>query len=124
MSGGRIVKIVLSLVVLAVVLGYKFYNRSDVSDATFEQMTEVVHSLPSYTANASLLDGWAKIAHDAAFSSAYSLGGRRRASKFDADKYVQEFFKSMEEQAHMRGKLDIERELQEVHAAIDAHANG
>jgi hypothetical protein len=83
------------VLLIAVVVGVKMWNRGDQSGDVRAEMMPHIQSMPEYAANAAYLDECFDRAHSHAFSESYSLGGRRRAAKLDYDKYMDVLFTRM-----------------------------
>jgi len=109
--------ITVGLIITAIYLRYS--RREDASKEVYRQIREVVTTMKCYSANRQVVDTMCKTAHEAAFSAAYSTGGRYTRDRFNQDNYITTFFKSMISQAEMRHKADLAQELRELHAKFD-----
>lgn len=82
-----------ALVVLAVILGLKFFNKSASGDEVLRKAHTIIQRCDAYDAHPEYLDGLVDWAHDDAFEASYEMRfGRRRASRFDEGLYFSELF--------------------------------
>lgn len=95
------------LLLLALGVGVRMYHRAGDSSEIKESMMQAVAAMDGYDKNKVIMDAMAERAHGHAFDRAYTMGGRRRASTFDEEKYVEEFFGSLIRQANDLGRPDI-----------------
>ncbi|MFC4993320.1 hypothetical protein [Rubritalea tangerina] len=99
-------KILPILVVIAIVVGLKFYNKSKVSneikaDATEQLQQELGPALgEEYVAE--LVD----YAHPEAMEQAYKMGGKRSSEEFDNATYQRIFVRKILEKLQNDGKQD------------------
>jgi hypothetical protein len=75
-------------VVIAVVVGFKLYNKSKASAAVREQAFVLLQSFPQYEENKEYYDSAFDELHGKAFDHAYRLGGRRSSAAFDEEGYL------------------------------------
>ena len=87
------------VVVVAVVLGFKFYNMGEAAAETKSQVLELVREVEDYDYYKEYYESLVEANHDEAFRHAYDMGGRRRAAEFNERKYVVELFALMIAQA-------------------------
>jgi hypothetical protein len=108
-SGGSVVG---TLVVIAAIFGYKFYNKNSLSEDYRKQAHALVERCDLYAANKDYVDSLCDDAHDTAFGEAYHMGlGRRDRSTFDEDVYAMELIKGMIQQATADGSTHIAESL-------------
>jgi hypothetical protein len=106
-------KSVLSIVVIiAIVLGFKFYNKSKASAAVREQAVALVQAFPEYEANKAYFDDAFDELHGQAFDQAYKMGGRRTSAKFDEDAYLAFLVGLIHRKAKSDGKSEIAESLE------------
>jgi choline kinase len=99
------------VVVLAVLIfgaiGYRFYVKGQTSDKYLTEAYRLVALSDKYREHQGYLIGICDAAHETAFDHAYSMGGRRRSSKMDEDRYFSELFMLMRDQAVNDRKQDV-----------------
>lgn len=86
-------------VMIAIVLGMKYYNKGKTEKEVKQQASEVVQRIPGYDKDPAYYDSLLEAAHPAAFDSAYKMGGRRQSAKFDAERYLERLFEGMKTKA-------------------------
>ena len=104
------------VVVIAVVAGYKNYNKSARSSEVRQSMETWIVAAPGYHENKDVFDELLKEAHKVAFKEAYDVGSRRRSATFDVDKYARVLFSTMQSKAEARGYSEIAKSLAVVEA--------
>jgi len=95
------------VVVVAIVLGFKFYNKGQANAEVKSEAAKIVQSLPGYQRNQAYYDSLVEHAHPIAFEVAYSMGGRRRSAKFNDQKYLSVLIAEMIKKARSDGKTDV-----------------
>ncbi len=99
------------VVVIAVVVGYKFYNKSAQSSEVRQAIETWIVNAPGYTANKAEFDALLDEAHEVAFKKAYDIGSRHRSATFDADKYAKILFSTMKSRAEEYGFPEIVKSI-------------
>jgi hypothetical protein len=96
-------------VVVAVVFagGMAVFNRGQDSADVQKEFRKIVANMPNYSQHKAYLNPILTAAHEKAFSSAYTAGGRRRAAKLDEDLYLKIAFKYVKDRATKDKKTDI-----------------
>ncbi len=90
-------------VIVAAVMGFKYYKKSGSEKETLAKVTPMVQQLANYDENAAKIDEKFMVAHKIAFKVSYKMGGRRKADAFDHSKYVSVLFGVMHQLASMDG---------------------
>ncbi|MEX2169739.1 MAG: hypothetical protein WD851_10540 [Pirellulales bacterium] len=98
-------------VLIAAVLGWKFYNKNQASDAVREQAVVLVQAFPGYEENKAYYDSAFDELHDKAFDGAYNMGGRRTSSSFDEEQYLTFLIGLFHRKAIADDKNDIAKAL-------------
>ena len=88
-------------------LGLKFYNKGSASADIKENFREWVQNSPGYASDPAYCEALFEQYHDEAFEASYSMGGRRRSSKFDDDQYITQLTARMSAKAQADGKQEI-----------------
>ena len=99
-------------VAVLMMLGLKFYNKSQSSTAVKERIHEIVATLPHYSSEQPYIDSLFDKAHERGFEAAYSSGSKRRRARFDTSKYIQVVFNTMIEDAKLEGRGELANEIQ------------
>ncbi len=81
--------------VLAAVLGLKFYNKSSTDTEVLNDMRNLIGKMELEPADAEYLNTVLDREHQKAFDDAYTMGGRRRSSTLDEEKYVNNIFQAL-----------------------------
>lgn len=93
---GWVLRIGGGLVVLAIVIGFRFMNKGDDGKKIRQQAHQLVAQLPSYGDNRQYYDWLCDVCHEDAFDKAYTVNyGRRSRNEFDEDVYVEHLFEGM-----------------------------
>ena len=100
----RVIPIVL---VLVAALGWKFYNKNQASAEVRAQGLRLLESFPEYAAHKDFYLSAFDEAHNTAFDKSYTLGGRRRAAKFDSEKYVSVLVAIIKQKATASGNTSV-----------------
>ena len=79
---------------------------------------DAIKALPCYAANGPYLDGLVDKFHAQAFDASYTMGGRRRSSKFDEKLYLRTLLSNMSGQARADGKAELADDLRDASAGI------
>lgn len=88
------------LLLLAVVFGYRYYNKSETSDEVLRDLIVFVSEVEGYEKNPDYYNYLAESAHDEAFADSYHMAiGKRDRTTFDVGLYAMEVFPLMIEQA-------------------------
>lgn len=95
------------IIVIAIVVGFKFYNKGKASDDIRSQTIEIVQAMPGYEENQAYIDSILEPCFATAFEASYDMGGRRRSAKFDQDKYITTLFDNLMERSKQDGKEDL-----------------
>jgi hypothetical protein len=114
---GRLGGVVVAIVIIGAVIGFKFYNKGSAADDVLLQARETVAQCPVYTKDPAYCDMICEACHDAAFDAAYTLGGRRSSAKFDESKYWDELYRGMMARANADGRKDVADALYEQYKA-------
>jgi hypothetical protein len=97
--------------IVAVVLGIKFYNKIQASDQVRQQARALIAQFPEYSESKEYYDSAFERLHGKAFDQSYSMGGRRTASKFDENKYLTVLIALVQRDASQAGKKQIAESL-------------
>ena len=100
------------VIAIAAIIGFKFWNKSSDSNEAKSQATQVIQGWPEYSRDAAYYDQLIETAHERAFDSAYSMGGRRRSAEFDAGEYLYKLLVFMSERAKADGRPEVYALLQ------------
>lgn len=79
------VTILIAVVIGAGLIGWKYWNKSSSSDEVKQEVKDLFKDFEDQKLIGTLIDKH----HDACFDECYTMGGRRRSAKFDADRYLQ-----------------------------------
>ena len=116
MNGKKILSTVgTAVVIISVVVGLKFYNKSQVNAQIRGEAVAIVENVQGYGSNADYFQLLIDHAHPVAFEEAYRMGGRRRSAEFDDARYVQVLFATMLDKAKSEQRSKIANAL-ETHA--------
>lgn len=85
----------LIVVGVAVFFGWKLYSKSQASEETKQEAKSFIVNMPGYAADNAYYDSLLESAHPTAFDASYSIGGRRRAAKFDEGQYYDRLLTGM-----------------------------
>lgn len=107
-------KVAIFVVILGVVVFFKMRGRGQDSSEILSDMKLLVSTLDGYEANAAFLDQTLERCHRKAFDDSYEVGGRRRASTFDEDQYIQDILTRMVRMCNEEGKREVAAELAEL----------
>ena len=97
------------IIVVAIIVGFKFYNKSKAGDDIRSQTIEIVQAMPGYDENQSYIDSIFEPCFEAAFEASYEMGNRRRSAKFDQDKYITTLFDNLMVRSKQDGKEELAR---------------
>ena len=111
------------IVVIAVIVGFKFYNKSKAGDDIRSQTIEIVQTMPGYDENQSYIDSIFEPCFETAFEASYDMGGRRRSARFDQDKYISTLFDNLRQRSEQDGKEELARRFK-VYKMILIRMNG
>ena len=95
------------VVVIALMLGMKFYNKGQAGKDVKAQAVQVVQTLPGYAKEPAYYDSLLEAAHPTAFDAAYEMGGRRQSAKFDAERYLDALLDGMTAKAAADKRTDV-----------------
>lgn len=95
----------------ALIVFGRMSDRDEMSDVSKTQAMTLLATVENYDRHRGFYDAWGKLAHERAFSDAFEMGGRRRASKFDPNRYMSLFFEELIDLAQGQGKQDIVKDL-------------
>ena len=94
-------------------------EEDEASAAIRNDMMAVLRETGVYREHKAFVDRWEELAHRKAFSEAFSLGVRRRASSFDEERYIHLFFEELISRAeNFEKKKELGRTLRELRADI------
>ena len=97
------------IIVVAIIVGFKFYNKSKAGDDIRSQTIEIVQAMPGYDENQSYIDSILEPCFETAFEVSYDMGSRRRSAKFDQDKYITTLFDNLRVRSKQDGKEELAR---------------
>jgi hypothetical protein len=106
----RIVPVVLMVVAF---IGYKQYDRNNVSNQVRDGARAFVQELPGYAENKEYLDAEFEKHHAAAFDQAFKMGGRRQQSTFDKTTYEACLIAFIKRDAMTDGHTSLEKSLED-----------
>ena len=95
------------LLIIAAVIGWKFYNKNSASAEVKEQAMALFQDLPQYEQEREFFETAVSESHDPAFNVSYSMGGRRRGSRFDNEQYHTLLLQGVMKRADAAGKTEI-----------------
>lgn len=95
------------VVVIMVLIGVKFCNMSSDSSDVEKEARQLVATFPGYSEHKAYYNRLLDRFHASAFNAAYDMGGRRRGSSFDANRYVASLLSKMANQARRDGKEEV-----------------
>jgi len=117
---GWLKKAVIAVVIVGAFFGWKFYNKGSSSTEAREAIASWVQGTEIYAENKEYMDGLLDAFHENAFDKTYSLGNRRRSSKFDVDRYAEIMFTGMSAKAKNDGKLIVSQTIDKAYEAYKA----
>lgn len=120
MNEKRLGGIALTIILIGVGVWLRMSRRSDDSVNIKTDITQVVSMMEGYDQNKKLIDTMTDTAHRSAFNAAYSVGGRRSPVRFDEDKYLDAFWRSMIQQADMMGRSDLKKAILDLKASVES----
>ena len=97
------------IIVVAIIVGFKFYNKSKAGDDIRSQTIEIVQAMPGYDENQSYIDSILEPCFETAFEASYDMGSRRRSAKFDQNKYITTLFDNLRVRSEQDGKEELAR---------------
>ena len=97
------------IIVVAIIVGFKFYNKSKAADDIRSQTIEIVQAMPGYDENKQYIESIFEPCFATAFEAAYDMGGRRRSAKFNQDKYITTLFENLMTRSERDGKEKLAR---------------
>lgn len=100
-------KIVFSVIVIAGVIWWKFSAQGKSDKEAHEELRHIVTKVSNFAGNQAYYGQLVDYAHPTAFKSAYSMGGRRRAAKLDAESYLLYAFDLMIQKAKQDKRNEI-----------------
>ena len=104
----KILKRVVPIAILiALVIGWVSYKKSQASKAVREQAVVLVQAFPLYQENKAYYDSAFVELHDLAFDQAYKPGGRRVAASFDEERYHTMLIGLYHRKATEDGKMEL-----------------
>lgn len=99
------------IIVVAIVVGFKFYKKERFSENIKSQSIEIIQKIPGYDENKTYIDSIFESSFDKAFEGSYDIGGRRRGAKFDENKYITMLFDNLIGKAKLDGKEDLAKKF-------------
>lgn len=112
-------------VVLIVVFAWsRLGDRSDTSGFAKADIIVILDELEVSSADREFLELWTDVVHSQAFQAAYDLGGKRRRSTFDVEKYLDVFFENMAQTARHWDKKELAEILQSFHHQLKGVSAG
>ncbi|MCA9272699.1 MAG: hypothetical protein KDA31_06610 [Phycisphaerales bacterium] len=121
---GKAGGIIVALVIAAIAIGLKFSNKSEESDHTRQQVSELLHTLPDYDQAGPWYEGLVDTHHEAAFSHHYDIGGRRRSASFDQMAYIHELLDLMAADADRQNQKERAEYIRELRKTVYIDPNG
>ena len=106
-SGRSIGGIILTLVIVGGIVGYKFYGKSSAGNHARDAMHSYITRAEGYDQNREYIDHIFEMAHQEAFEDSYRMGSRRRSATFNDEQYAEEVFQIMIQQARRDGSTHI-----------------
>lgn len=97
------------IIVVAIIVGFKFYNKSKAGDDIRSQTIEIVQVMPGYDENKLYIDSIFEPCFETAFQASFDMGSRRRSAKFDQDKYITTLFDNLMVRSKQDGKEELAR---------------
>lgn len=97
------------IIVVAIIVGFKSYNKSKAADDIRSQTIEIVQAMPGYDENKQYIDSIFGPCFETAFEASYDMGGRRRSAKFDQDNYITTLFDNLMTRSERDGKEELAR---------------
>jgi len=111
-------KVIGVVVVIALAVGLKFYNRGADDKQVLADMKEILSDLELSAEDSAYVNGILEAEHKRAFEAAYSMGGRRRAAKLDEDKYIDAVFEGMIARCNADRKAELADTLRGAHLIL------
>ena len=97
------------IIVVAIIVGFKFYNKSKAGDDIRRQTIEIVQAMPGYDENQSYINSIFEPCFETAFEASYDMGGRRKSAEFNQDKYITTLFDNLMTRSEQDGKEELAR---------------
>jgi hypothetical protein len=116
----KLARIGIGVLVIGGVIGLKFYNKGSAAAEIHDEMHKWVASAHGYSEDPAYADALFEKCHEAAFVQAYTMGGRRRESRFDDDRYIDELTRTMAAMARKDGHEMLAMGLLEMKQRYDA----
>lgn len=111
-------RFLLTIVAVAAILGFKFYNRNSLSHEIHDSVAKVVLKIPGYESDKAYFDKLFDDAHDVAFSAAFHMGGRHQSDRFERATYAQTLFSTMATRANAEKHETAGKFLEQVATAV------
>ena len=103
------------MVGIAVLVVFAIYMKFSAKDNDSEDIktvcTQAVQALPTYDEDKEFILKSLDAHFEVSFNQAYKLGGRRRSSEFDSDKFIVNLFSEMSIAAENSGKKQLAFDL-------------
>lgn len=100
-------KIISILVVIAVVVGIKFFNKMRASNEIRDKAIAEMQAELGFELGEDYVKELVEYAHPDALDAAYTMGGRRKSDTFDDAAYGQVLFSKMAEKLQADGKPEM-----------------
>jgi hypothetical protein len=107
------------IVVIVILVGLKFWHRSDDSAEILADMKEVIAQLNVDEADAKYLEQMLEREHQRAFDAAYDMGGRRRRATFDEKQYLVQVLGAMAKQCDRDRSPEIADKLRTLKMIVE-----
>lgn len=112
--GSRLVGSLITLVIIGCLVGYRFMQKDDEAEQIRVQVMGYIEQLPDFDTHALLYTTWFDAHHETLFEQHYRMGGRRVASSFNGDAYIDDLFTAMAIDATAEGYTDQAALLREL----------
>ena len=93
-----------AVIAIMIILGLKFYNKSQTNNAVKKEIRQIVKSIPGYTDNSDWYDGLLEDCYASSFDESYDLGSKRRAGRLREKEFLGKVFDCMHWKALYQGK--------------------
>lgn len=111
----RIVRmVVFGLVAFGVAFYMRMSRRGETGDQARATANQILAQSEGYETHQKFFELYSDLAHQSALQESYTVGGRRRADKFDGDVYMSVFIGKLMNRARDENKQDVVKFLQKV----------
>lgn len=116
----KLARVGIAVVVVAGVIGLKFYDKGNAEAEIKTGMHDWIASAAGYSDDPAYAEALFEKHHGPAFEKAYDVGGRRRSASFDDGHYMAEVTTAMALDARVDGREKLAAGLEEMRRRYDA----